>query len=149
MTTADFHRALRAYVRAVILAEPVQLELLQRHGITFADLRPLRVLRDLGRVPIGHYAAALGISRSTATGLVDRFEEQGFLAREASMSDRRVTYIAITEQGQQILDDRALFEESIIGQRLAALTPAQQRQFADLVELITGQPIAEAPVLVR
>jgi len=146
MVASEFRRALRAYVRAVIFAEPVQLELLRRHGITFADLRALRILRDLGRVPISHYADALGISRSTATGLVDRFEERGLLAREASTTDRRVTYVAITVRGRHALEDRALFDDSTVGQRIAALTPEQQRQFADLIEVITGTTVSDAPL---
>jgi DNA-binding MarR family transcriptional regulator len=146
MLTPDALRALRAYLRAVIFAEPVQLELLRRHGIVLADLRSLRVLRDLGRVPISRFADARGISRSTATGLVDRLETRGLVAREASSDDRRVVSIGLTPRGRQALEDRALYEESELGQRIAALSPAQQRAFADVVEQIIGESIpADAP----
>jgi DNA-binding MarR family transcriptional regulator len=141
MLTPDARRALRAYLRAVIFAEPIQLELLRRHGITLADLRSLRVLRDLGRVPISRYADALGISRSTATGLVDRFEARGLVTREAGSDDRRIVSIGLTARGQDALEDRALYEESDLGHRIAALSPAQQRAFADLLETLTGAPI--------
>jgi DNA-binding MarR family transcriptional regulator len=146
MLTPDALRALRAYLRAVIFAESVQLALLRRHGIALADLRSLRVLRDLGRVPISRFADALGISRSTATGLVDRLETRGLVAREASSDDRRVVSIGLTPRGRQALEDRALYEESELGQRIAALSPAQQRAFADVVEQIIGESIpADAP----
>jgi DNA-binding MarR family transcriptional regulator len=143
MSTADARRALRAYLRAVIFAEPLQLELLRRHGITLADLRSLRILRDLGRVPISSYADALGISRSTATGLVDRFEARGLVTREASSDDRRVISIGVTPRGRDALEDWALYEESDLGQRIAALAPTEQRAFVDLVERLTGEPIAD------
>jgi DNA-binding MarR family transcriptional regulator len=143
MSTSDARRALRAYLRAVIFAEPIQLELLRRHGITLADLRSLRILRDLGRVPISSFADARGISRSTATGLVDRFEARGLAAREAGSDDRRVISIGLTPRGQEALEDWALYEDSDLGRRIAALSAEEQRAFIELVERLTGEPIAD------
>ncbi|MCA1724382.1 MAG: hypothetical protein LC748_09095 [Thermomicrobia bacterium] len=56
-TQSDEDRALIAYVRAVILAEPLQLAILEKHGVRLAGLRALRVLRDLGTVPISRSRA--------------------------------------------------------------------------------------------
>jgi len=139
--TPEASRALRAYLRAVAFAEPVQLELLRRHGVTLAELRALRRLRDLGPVPISRFADELGIARSTATGLTDRFEGRGLLAREASRDDRRVVLIRVTPAGGRALEDWSLVEESVVGQRIAALSPEQQRRFADIVEAVVGEPI--------
>jgi len=139
--TPEASRALRAYLRAVAFAEPVQLELLRRHGVTLAELRALRRLRDLGPVPISRFADELGIARSTATGLADRFEGRGLLAREASRDDRRVVLIRVTPAGGRALEDWSLVEESVVGQRIAALSPEQQRRFADIVEAVVGEPI--------
>lgn len=141
MYTPEASRALRAYLRAVAFAEPVQLELLRRHGVTLAELRALRRLRDLGPVPISRFADELGIARSTATGLTDRFEGRGLLAREASRDDRRVVLIRVTPAGGRALEDWSLVEESVVGQRIAALSPEQQRRFADIVEAVVGEPI--------
>ena len=127
----------------MIFAEPIQLELLRRHGITLADLRSLRILRDLGRVPISCFADALGISRSTATGLVDRFESRGLVTREAGSDDRRVISIGLTPRGQEALEDWGLYEDSDLGRRIAALSPEEQRAFIGLVERLTGEPIAD------
>lgn len=143
MLTPTAHRALRAYLRAVAFAEPVTLALLNKHGITLAELRAVRILRDLGQVPISRFADALGISRSTATGLVDRLEERGLVAREPGTHDRRVVLISTTPRGRQALDNRALLDESILAQRIAALTPEKQRQFADIVGLITGEAVPD------
>jgi DNA-binding MarR family transcriptional regulator len=148
MMTIDARRALRAYLRAVIFAEPIQQALSQKYGITLADLRSLRILRDLGRAPISRFAEEVGIGRSTATGLVDRLEDRELVVRGPSSTDRRVVLIEITPRGRAALEDRALVEDNIIGEQIAALSAAQQRQFADLVGALTGQPVpdeAEAP----
>lgn len=144
MITADARRALRAWLRLVRIAEPVQLSLLERYGVTFSELHALRILRDLGQVPISRYAEALDISRSTATGVLDRFEQRGLARREASLTDRRVILIAITERGRQALEHLTVFEESEPGARIAALPVGQQRQLVAIAEALTGEPIADA-----
>lgn len=136
--TDDASRALLAYLRAVILAEPIQLALLRKYGIRLADLRALRILRDLVDAPISRFAEELDVSRSTATGLVDRLEERGLVARRASTTDRRVIHVGVTPRGQLALEDQALFQESVVGQRIAALSGEHQRQLADLLERITA-----------
>lgn len=143
MLTTDARRALLAWLRLVRVAEPVQLALLQRYGVTFSELHALRILRDLGQVPISRYAEALGISRSTATGLLDRFEQRGLAAREASLTDRRVILIAISVHGREALEQLTVFEESEAGQRVARLTVAQQHQLVAIAEALTGEPVPD------
>src|SRR5438270_8413511 len=76
-TTSDADRALRAYLRAVVCAEPIQTALLDKYGVRLADFRALRILRDCGPMPISRFAEAFAIVRSTATGVVDRLAERG------------------------------------------------------------------------
>jgi DNA-binding MarR family transcriptional regulator len=144
MLTADARRALRAWLRLVRIAEPVQLALLERYGVTFSELHALRILRDLGQVPISRYAEALAISRSTATGVLDRFEQRGLAQREASRTDRRVILVAITPLGRQALEHLTVFEESEPGQRIARLPVARQRQLVAIAEALTGEPIGDS-----
>ncbi|HET7034702.1 MAG TPA: MarR family transcriptional regulator [Thermomicrobiaceae bacterium] len=136
-------RALRAYLRAVILAEPVQLALLQRHGVRLFDLRALRILLDLGEVPTSRLAEVLEIPRSTATGLIDRLEERRFIKRVASRTDRRVILIRVTEQGRLALENREILEESLAGRAIAALPPDQQEALAVLLERLIAEARAQ------
>jgi DNA-binding MarR family transcriptional regulator len=137
-TQSDEDRALIAYVRAVILAEPLQAAILEKHGVRLAGLRALRVLRDLGTVPISHFAEALEIPRSTATGVVDRLAERGLIERVFDTVDRRTINIGVTPRGLAALEDRSLLDESAIGRSIRALAPDEQRQLADLLERIVS-----------
>lgn len=137
-TMSDADRALRAYLSAVIFAEPVQMALLQKYGVRLVDVRALRRLRDLGTVPISCFAEELGISRSTATGLVDRLEERGLVERSTPAADRRVIHVSVTDRGRTALEDRALYRESPLGRRIFALPPEKQQQLADLLECLVG-----------
>ena len=132
MSEAD--RALRAYLSAVIFVEPVQVALLQKHGVRLVDMRALRRLRDLRTVPISCFAEAPGISRSTATGLVDRLEERRLVEHSTFLADRSMIHVSVTERGRMSLEDRALYRESLLGRRIAALPVDKQQQLADLLE---------------
>src|SRR5690349_7263573 len=117
----DADRALIAYLRAVILAEPLQLAILEKYGVRLAGLRALRVLRDLGTVPISRFAEVLEIPRSTATGVVDRLVERGVIERVYDAADRRMINIRVTPRGLAAFEDRALLDESVVGERIRAL----------------------------
>lgn len=133
-TNAD--RARRAYYLAVVMAEPVQIALQEKYGVRLADIWTLRTLRDLGCVPISRFAATLGISRSTATGVLDRFEERGLMERITSPTDRRSILVQLTARGRAALEDRAIFRQGQIAQRIERLPDAEQGKLADLLELL-------------
>lgn len=137
-TNSETDRALIAYMRAVILAEPLQLAILEKYGVRLAGLRALRVLRDLGTVPISRFAEAVDIPRSTATGVVDRLVERGVIERVSDAVDRRMVNIRVTPRGLAALEDRALVDESVVGNRIRALSPEEQRLLADLLERVVS-----------
>jgi len=146
-TQSDTDRALIAYVRAVILAEPLQLAIQEKYGVRLAGLRALRVLRDLGTVPISHFAEALAIPRSTATGVVDRLVERRVVERVYDAADRRMINIRVTPRGLAALEDRALVDQSVVGKRIRALAPEEQCLLASLLERVVGDgtPMTHAP----
>src|SRR5487761_2678601 len=48
-------------------------------------------------------AEALDVSQASATGIVDRMEQRGLVARERGDHDRRVVRVEITEQGLALI----------------------------------------------
>jgi DNA-binding MarR family transcriptional regulator len=131
---------LRAFVRAVALAEPLQSELAARHGISFGDLHAVRVLARLGQAPLSRYGAELGIPRSTITNLVDRLERAQLVERIASHTDRRVTLVRLTPAGQGAVEAVALLPGSEVATRLLGLDPAAQEALAELLERVVAAP---------
>lgn len=141
----DTRRALRAYLRAVALADPLQRELAHTYGVTLGDLHALRLLRDLGEVPINRLGGALGLKPSSATNLVDRLEAAGLVERGADPADRRITTLRLTPRAHEALGDRALFESSGLVRRVERLTPGERLLLATLLErLLEGWPADDA-----
>lgn len=130
----ETRRVLRAYLDAVALAEPLQRELARTYGVALGDLHALRLLRDLGTVPIGRFGAALQLHPSSTTNLVDRLEGAGLVERGADPSDRRVTLLRLTERASDALGDRALVESSGLVARIERLGPGERIQLTTLLE---------------
>jgi DNA-binding MarR family transcriptional regulator len=82
----------------------------------------------------------LAMSPSGVCRLVDRMEAAGYVSRERSVEDRRVTYTVLTEAGEQALRYtgdvyRAGYEELF----LKRLTPAQLDTLVALLSEIAPQ----------
>ena len=64
----------------------------------------LRIARsEYGRVTMSALADSVSITTGGVTRLADRLEKDGLVQRVSCPSDRRVTYLALTEQGRDTL----------------------------------------------
>ena len=145
-------RVLRAYVRAVALAEPLQRELAARHGISLGDLHAVHVLARLGEIPISRYGAEVGVQRSTITNLVDRLERAGLVERLPGPTDRRVTLVRLAPAGRKAVEETGLLRQSQVAARLFALDPAAQATLAELLERVVAgpsEPLADTDIDTR
>jgi len=79
-------------------------------------------------------ASRLIISGSNVTGLVDRLEKEGLLARNAVSEDRRVKRIKITPQGSALLDKLWLSHLKEIERVMHPLSLEKQKE---LIALLT------------
>lgn len=107
----------------------------RRLGLTTQQIELMCQLN--GRRPtFGELASLLGCDKTNVTGMVDRLERRGFLAREADPADRRVTRAVLTDQGLALRKDiRAALEKE-----LATRLPSADR--AQLVALVTASTTA-------
>ena len=72
--------------------------------LSMAQLKTLFTLYDGGALPIGQIAEALGIGQPTASHLVDRLVQTGFVVRTEDAIDRRRTLAELSPQGVKLLD---------------------------------------------
>ncbi|HZU77174.1 MAG TPA: MarR family transcriptional regulator, partial [Dehalococcoidia bacterium] len=91
--------ALRLYLLAVGIVDPVRLRAWADLGLTMPTLKVLLLLREEPGAPSGVLAARLGVSPSTVTGLVDRLAARGFVRRHEDREDRRLVRNVLTEEG--------------------------------------------------
>jgi len=77
--------------------------IVQAAGFEVSDWRVLSTLSEGKAVSIGHLAQVSVTKQPTVTRLLDRMEAQGYVKRIAHETDRRVTLVRITPQGQKLV----------------------------------------------
>lgn len=123
-----------ALVRSTFQVTGVLTRIGAENDLSLTQLRVLGILSDR-RLRIGDLATYLGLDKSTLSGLIDRAEKRGLLARGKNEHDRRVIEVFMTPAGHE-LDERIrtqIFEA--LTPLTDHLTPPQRRQLTDLLEI--------------
>lgn len=107
------------------------------HDLSVTQLRLLGILRD--RSPsMAQIAARLELDRSSISGLIDRAERRGLVARARSPHDARVTNVQLTAAGAEVAEGLTATVNARITQLLAGATAADRRQVLRLAALVVG-----------
>jgi len=96
----------------------------------------LFVLLMLGRereIIMSQIADYINVPLSTATGIVDRLVNKGYLKRERSDSDRRIVVIRLTEKGRTLTDSVKESMTSYLGRIEEALTEEERELLYKLI----------------
>jgi DNA-binding MarR family transcriptional regulator len=77
----------------------------REYGLTPSQYNVLRILRGEGKpLPILEIAERTVIVVPGITGLIDRLEQAGLVNRQRCPEDRRVIFVAISDQALKLLD---------------------------------------------
>ncbi len=100
-------------------------ERLLRLGMSMAQLNIMYTLHRHGEMTMSHLADVLNVSFSSATGLIDRMEERGFIERIRVPEDRRIVVVRLTAAGEALLEEVDALSGDLLRQVLVGLEPAQ------------------------
>ena len=119
-------RALPPHLRAVFA----------RHGLEDWEFDVLATLRRSGpphRLTAGGLLASMMITSGTLTNRIDRLEGRGLIARERDPDDGRIVWVALTDEGFDVVDAAVTEHAANELALLEALSTAQRRQLVDLL----------------
>ena len=115
-------------------------------GITISQYNVLRILRGIH--PEGHSRSEIArrmIERAPdVTRLIDRLEKQGFVARDRTERDRRLSISRITPAGLELLDRLEPRVRRVHEQIAGRLSLADQRELSRICEGVYEEPEADA-----
>jgi MarR family transcriptional regulator, organic hydroperoxide resistance regulator len=94
-------------------------------GLTGPQVNVIACLVTRGPMTLTDLSRTLGMSHSTASGIVDRLQERGLLQRNEDATDRRRTLIGITESVSRYVRQ---LEAGPAGRLVAALDKAKPGQ---------------------
>ncbi len=111
------------------------VRLFRQFQLTPSQYNVLRILRGEGKpLPILEIADRLIAVVPGITGLIDRLEQAGWVTRKRCEQDRRVVYVALTEQASQVLSDLDPLVIDLHQKLVGHLSVAELRQLTSLLE---------------
>jgi DNA-binding MarR family transcriptional regulator len=101
-------------------------EHLHRNPVTAAQWEALFAVHQRGEAPVKDIAAALGVSSSAVTQLVDGLVEGGYLERAASAEDRRAVVLSLSKKSARHFKE---IKRHKVAQFLRVFAPLSDREF--------------------
>lgn len=76
-----------------------------RFGLNVTEFAVLELLYNRGKQPIQKIGERILIASSSTTYVLDKLCSKGLAERQPDLKDRRVTYVTITPQGKELMDE--------------------------------------------
>ena len=78
---------------------------LKNYPINATEFSVMEFLYSKGEKSIQEIRDRILLASGSATYVVDNLEKKGYITRNVSQKDKRVTYIRLTETGMKLIDD--------------------------------------------
>lgn len=105
--------------------------------LTFAQMRVLWTLDSNGtHATPGEIARRLGVSNSTATGLVERLADGGYIRRSHSTRDRRQVLLQLRPKGRRMMAGFRKVRQSRLRRLLATLRRGDVRKMSGALTVL-------------
>jgi len=126
-----------ALVRTTFEVTGVLTRLAAVYDVSLTQVRLLGILRDR-RARVTDLAAYLGLDKSTMSGLVDRAERRGLVARAKNPDDGRAVDVYLTPAGAELTRRAYLEARRELAPLLERLQADERGRLVGLLEAILG-----------
>jgi MarR family transcriptional regulator, organic hydroperoxide resistance regulator len=109
----------------------------EQHGMTGPQITVMACLVSKGPMTLTELSRSLGMSHSSASGIVDRLQARGLLRRTEDATDRRRTSIQVTEAVQRYVHELEAGPSGRLVEALGNATPAQRAAITKGLELLS------------
>jgi len=97
---SEIMQSLRQIFRAI---QDYSQEVSKQFGITGPQLWALKIISADGSLSLGELTKKMYLHPSTVSGVVDRLEKKGYVARDRGREDRRVVTVHLTPEGKKLV----------------------------------------------
>lgn len=150
METTDILIKIRQIVRSINLeSKKIQKE----YGVSIPQILCLNFLHESTNYQAtqGEIKKFLNLNSSTVSGIINRLEKKGYLARLPKSGDKRVVNIALTSMGDKLLNEIPSLLHEQLTEKLNKLNPDKVLQIEEgleiLVNLLNIQEIEASPLI--
>jgi len=122
-------------IKRVEMVERARMEeVLRPHGVSLHQYTALSILERRGGLSSAQLARRHFVTPQAANQLVALLERDGLIERHPDAVNRKILRAWLTERGQLVLKQCHLAVDELEEKMLAALTPAQAREFRRSLE---------------
>ena len=125
----SLHKAVTVLMQALKIAEKNVQVAHRELNFVAADIATLRYLTDHPDCMLSDLASHLGVVPTTASSVVDRLVERGFVSRERPQTNRRSVALRMTPDGQHAFALIDAEEKQTMHTMLDALPDEERAQF--------------------
>ena len=150
MDTTEILIKIRKIVRSVdIESKKIQKE----YGVSIPQVLCLSFLNESPNYQAtqGEIRKFLNLNSSTVSGIINRLEKKGLLARLPKSGDKRVVNIALTSSGDKLLSTMPALLHEQLSERLQKLDDSEVKKVEEsletLVRLLEIEEIEASPML--
>jgi DNA-binding MarR family transcriptional regulator len=97
-----FMHAVKASAAGICAQLPVEAADGELRALSYAQYRVIVHLAKFGQSPVGEIAQGIGVTIATASQLIDKLVDEGWLERGVNPEDRRQVLIRLTPRSEQI-----------------------------------------------
>ena len=136
MTFSDILIKLRRIVRSINL-ESKKVE--KEQGVSIPQLLCLQYLAEQEdyKTNASKLKSFLNLNASTISGILQRLEKKGLVAKLPKPSDKRVTLISLTASGMELLQSAPITFQEKLSKKLKALPPEELQTIIEGIDLLT------------
>ena len=132
-------QSLRLWLRLLacenLIENRVRAQLREHFEVTLPQFDVLSELEHVGEaLTMSQLSNKLMVSNGNVTGVVDRLERDGHVRRNPSKTDRRVQYIALTDQGEHLFREMAAAHEQWVTELFEGLSANEIKSLLSILD---------------
>lgn len=142
------------FIRKIVRSVNIESKRIQKeYDISIPQLLVLNYLAEQPNLQSthAHIAKFLNLNPSTATGILQRMEKKGWIARLPHAKDKRAAIIAITVKGSELQRQTPALMHEQISARLEDLSEARMRElrraFETIIEFLDIEDLDASPIV--
>ncbi len=143
------------YIRKIVRSLNLESKSIQKDfGLSITQLLCMNHLEQSPDYQSTHkdLMKLLSLNSSTVTGIINRLEKKGFVARLPKSGDRRVTFIALTASGLKLLQEAPNVLHDRLAKKLDSLSYNDRNMVKKSLEIVVNamqiNAIEASPLLI-
>jgi len=106
------------------------------YGVSIVEARCMRILNSHKNLTVNQLAGKMSLTSSRVTRIIDSLVEKALVVRESSDQDRRIYYLSLTSEGEQLAESLASDHIKIHEEILALIPSGSQNQLIEMLQML-------------